>query len=168
MDGPHYRPLLALLIRLGAIAALATMSALIKLAAERGIHLLEIMFWRQFLTIPIALGWVINLFQRGAASMGRINRIFEEHPAISDPAEPHALPPARGGREVTFEHVWFKYPSAGDRGWVLEDVSFDAPFATEVERAGTGPAPTHVVSIDEEYVNSRLAELFKEDVGSGH
>jgi drug/metabolite transporter (DMT)-like permease len=56
---PAHRPLLALLIRLGAIAALATMSALIKLAAERGIHLLEIMFWRQFLTIPIALGWVL-------------------------------------------------------------------------------------------------------------
>ena len=59
MDGPHHRPLLALLIRLGAIAALATMSALIKLASERGIHLLEIMFWRQFLTIPIALAWVM-------------------------------------------------------------------------------------------------------------
>jgi len=57
--GPSHRPLLALLIRLGAIAALATMSALIKLAAERGIHLLEIMFWRQALTIPIALSWVL-------------------------------------------------------------------------------------------------------------
>ena len=56
---PAHRPLLALLIRLGAIGALATMSALIKLAAERGIHLLEIMFWRQFLTIPLALGWVL-------------------------------------------------------------------------------------------------------------
>ena len=57
--GPAHRPLLALLIRLGAIGALATMSALVKLAADRGIHLLEIMFWRQFLTIPIALGWVL-------------------------------------------------------------------------------------------------------------
>lgn len=55
---PRQRPLLALLIRLGAVAALATMSALIKLASERGVHLLEIMFWRQFLTIPIALAWV--------------------------------------------------------------------------------------------------------------
>ena len=55
---PASRPLLALLIRLGAIGALATMSALIKLASERGIHLLEIMFWRQFLTIPMVLAWV--------------------------------------------------------------------------------------------------------------
>jgi drug/metabolite transporter (DMT)-like permease len=56
---PATRPLLALLIRLGAIAALATMSALIKLAAEHGVHLFEIMFWRQFLTVPLVLGWVL-------------------------------------------------------------------------------------------------------------
>ncbi len=56
---PQQRPLLALLIRLGAIAALASMSALIKLASDQGIHLLEIMFWRQFVTLPILLGWVL-------------------------------------------------------------------------------------------------------------
>lgn len=55
---PAHRPLLALLIRLGAIAALASMSALIKLAAERDIHVLEIMFWRQFITLPILIGWL--------------------------------------------------------------------------------------------------------------
>ncbi len=69
--GPATRPLLALLIRLGAIASLATMSALIKLAAERGIHLLEIMFWRQFLTIPIALAWVMATSGIGALATKR-------------------------------------------------------------------------------------------------
>ena len=59
MDPARHRPLLALLIRLGAIAALSTMSALIKLANARGVHLLEIMFWRQFITLPILLGWVL-------------------------------------------------------------------------------------------------------------
>ncbi|BBC73720.1 transporter [Altererythrobacter sp. B11] len=65
---PGHRPLLALLIRLGAIAALATMSALIKLASERGIHLAEIIFWRQFTTIPILLCWV--LATTGLATLG--------------------------------------------------------------------------------------------------
>ena len=59
MDPARHRPLLALLIRLGAIAALSTMSALVKLANARGVHLLEIMFWRQFVTLPILLGWVL-------------------------------------------------------------------------------------------------------------
>jgi len=56
---PGHRPLLALLIRLGAIAALATMSAMIKLASARGIKLPEIIFWRQLTTIPLLLGWVM-------------------------------------------------------------------------------------------------------------
>ena len=55
---PRSRPLRALAIRLGAVAMLATMSALIKMAADRGVHLLEIMFWRQFVTIPIVLAWI--------------------------------------------------------------------------------------------------------------
>ncbi|MEO6387541.1 MAG: DMT family transporter [Croceibacterium sp.] len=69
--GPSHRPQLALLIRLGAIAALATMSALIKLASQHGIHLLEIMFWRQFLTIPIALVWVMATSGIGALATKR-------------------------------------------------------------------------------------------------
>ena len=37
------------------------------------------------LTWPIiALGWVINIFQRGTASMGRINEILIERPEIAD------------------------------------------------------------------------------------
>ena len=37
------------------------------------------------LTWPIiALGWVINIFQRGTASMGRIHQIMSEQPEITD------------------------------------------------------------------------------------
>jgi ATP-binding cassette, subfamily B, multidrug efflux pump len=72
----------------------------------------------------IALGWAVNLVQRGAASMGRINELFAQRPAITSPEAPEAPPPARGGRTVEFRGVWFAYPGAADRGWVLEDVSF--------------------------------------------
>src|SRR3954449_787826 len=58
----------------------------------------------------IALGWAVSLVQRGAASMGRINQLFREPPAITDPETPVALPPARGGRAVEFRDVWFAYP----------------------------------------------------------
>jgi len=63
--------MLALLIRLGAIAALATMSALVKLAGQHGIHLLEIMFWRQFITLPILLCWVLATTGMGALATRR-------------------------------------------------------------------------------------------------
>lgn len=51
MDGSiaRPRPLLALGIRLLAALALATMAMLVKLAGERGAHLVELIFWRQLL-----------------------------------------------------------------------------------------------------------------------
>lgn len=57
--GSRDRPLLALLIRLAAIVGFSTMAALIKLASDRGIHLVEIIFWRQAVTLPLIVGWVL-------------------------------------------------------------------------------------------------------------
>ena len=52
MDGSiaRPRPLLALLVRLLAAFALATMAMLVKLAGQRGAHLMELIFWRQLIT----------------------------------------------------------------------------------------------------------------------
>ena len=73
----------------------------------------------------IALGWAVNLIQRGAASMGRINELFRAEPAVRPPTRPILLPPrGRNGRALTVDGVWFRYPAAVDRGWVLEDISF--------------------------------------------
>jgi len=72
----------------------------------------------------IALGWAVNLVQRGAASMGRINQLFREQPAITSPLSPVVLPPAGRARAVEFRDVWFAYPGAKDRGWVLQEISF--------------------------------------------
>jgi len=73
------------------------------------------------LTWPmVSLGWVTNLFQRGAASMGRINRLLESEPAIEDAPRPIRLQEVEGG--IRFEGVSFRYPGTGR--WVLRDVSF--------------------------------------------
>lgn len=52
------RRLFAMGMRLGAIALLSTMIMLIKLAGDAGIHLLEIIFWRQAFMVPVLLIWV--------------------------------------------------------------------------------------------------------------
>ncbi|MEM7781391.1 MAG: DMT family transporter [Pseudomonadota bacterium] len=59
MDGSvaRPRPLLALGIRLVTAVVFATMGMLVKLASERGVHLVEMIFWRQALTfVLIVLG----------------------------------------------------------------------------------------------------------------
>jgi ATP-binding cassette, subfamily B, multidrug efflux pump len=96
----------------------------------------------------IALGWAANLIQRGAASMGRINVLFREQPAIADPRHPVELPPASGARRVTFENVWFRYPGDTDRGWVLQDISFELGAGRSLAIAGpTGSGKSTLVDL---------------------
>ena len=44
------------------------------------------MFMVQLIFPMVALGFVTNIFQRGAASMGRMNYILDAQPSISDAA----------------------------------------------------------------------------------
>lgn len=53
----------------------------------------------------IAIGQAINVFQRGAASQGRLNRIFETRPEISD--VPGSLDPGMVNGGISFEAVTF-------------------------------------------------------------
>tara|TARA_B100001123_G_scaffold450477_2_gene621417 strand:+ start:62 stop:1795 length:1734 start_codon:yes stop_codon:yes gene_type:complete len=68
----------------------------------------------------IALGWVTNLFQRGAASMGRLNELFDIAPAISDSGTTRPLQHVSG--TIEFNNVSFKYPETSRN--VLTNVSF--------------------------------------------
>src|SRR5258708_37365507 len=64
------------------------------------------------LTWPmIALGWVVNLFQRGEASMGRLNEILDVRPTIGGDEPVQHLPPTISGRTIAFPNVRFHYPS---------------------------------------------------------
>jgi ATP-binding cassette subfamily B protein len=81
------------------------------------------------LTWPlIALGWVVNLFQRGAASMQRLLTILDGRNAVMELPAPARLPArgATGGRSLEFRGVSFHYPVADSAvpRWVLRDVSF--------------------------------------------
>ncbi len=87
-------------------------------------------FYLGILTWPlIALGWVINLFQRGAASMARLLEILDARPEVRSRAAPRALPPAEGGRRLEFRDVGFHFPTpqGAEPRWALRHVSFDLP-----------------------------------------
>ncbi len=96
------------------------------------------------LTWPIiALGWVINLFQRGTASMGRINEIFEEQPEIVDnPAVTEAGLQVRG--EIEFRNLSCGY----DGNEVLHNVNLHIPAGSSLAIVGpTGSGKTSLVSL---------------------
>jgi ATP-binding cassette subfamily B protein len=57
--------------------------------------------------------------------MGRINANFDEPVAVQSPAVPRPLPAAPQGRNVAYEGIWFRYPAAPERGWILQDISFE-------------------------------------------
>jgi len=97
------------------------------------------------LTWPmIALGWVVSLFQRGGASMGRLNRILETEPRIRAPSNPTPLPEIRG--EIEFRGVSFRYP--GTTRDVIRDISFVAHPGETVAIVGpTGSGKSTLVSL---------------------
>ncbi len=68
----------------------------------------------------IAAGWIINLYQRGKASLARIMRVFDEKPEITDAPDAVRLERVRG--KIEFRNLTFRYkpnlPPA------LRDVSF--------------------------------------------
>jgi ATP-binding cassette subfamily B multidrug efflux pump len=59
----------------------------------------------------VAMGWAVNLLQRGRASLERINRLLSETPEIVEPAKPR---PLRGTR-IEIRDLTFAYPSGNGR-----------------------------------------------------
>ncbi|HLJ45681.1 MAG TPA: ABC transporter ATP-binding protein [Bryobacteraceae bacterium] len=88
----------------------------------------------------IAMGWVVNLMQRGSASWSRISQLMHERPAIT--GGERGAEPARG--EIIFENVGVSYP-AGD---ALRDVRLRIRAGTTVAIVGhTGSGKTTLVNL---------------------
>jgi len=66
------RPLLALTLRLGSALGIASLLALVKLAGESGVALPEIMFWRQAVSAPLILAWLVATGGLGRLKTNRL------------------------------------------------------------------------------------------------
>jgi ATP-binding cassette subfamily B multidrug efflux pump len=101
----------------------------------------------------IALGWVVSIFQRGAASMKRLNQVLDVIPEIMGP-EPgpgdhiHGVPgegEARG--ELVFKNVRFAYASRPDE-LVLDGIDLHINAGQTVAVVGrTGSGKTSLVNL---------------------
>jgi ATP-binding cassette subfamily B protein len=97
----------------------------------------------------IALGWVMNIMERGLASMQRIEVVMNTEPAIVDVLEksPGAeVHPA--DRSIRFENVSFAYNPDSSRAPVLKDLTFTIRDGETVAVVGpTGSGKTTLVSL---------------------
>ncbi len=106
--------------------------------------LVAFIFWLNLLAWPmIALGWVVNLFQRGEASMGRINKILRSGPAVKPGL---GRPPRAPQGRIEFRDIWFRYPDT-DRE-ILRGLSFSIRAGEAVAIVGpTGSGKSTLVSL---------------------
>jgi len=120
------------------------------------------------LTWPmIAIGWVVNLVQRGAASVIRIDSLMQEKPSIDDSAaikvvedvssrpdpersEGEVERPAVGAADnisghIVFRNLTFAYPTGPT---VLHDISLDIPAGSSLAIVGpTGSGKSTLVAL---------------------
>jgi ATP-binding cassette, subfamily B, multidrug efflux pump len=97
------------------------------------------------LTWPtIATGWVINIFQRGAASMDRILRILHSEPEITDKECSTVPEPAVGAIQI--RDLTFRYP--GSERTVLHNIDVTLPAGQTLAIVGhTGSGKSTLVSL---------------------
>ena len=81
----------------------------------------------------ISLGWVVNLMERGGASLGRINEVLQHPVAIADgPSTDYSITGLRGDLELRDVSVFYPGTSAA----ALAGVSVEIPAGTTVAIAG--------------------------------
>jgi ATP-binding cassette subfamily B protein len=97
----------------------------------------------------IALGYVVNLFERGTASVVRIHELLIAKPSIDDRDAVHspAKPEVRG--EVEFRDLRFAYPADnGNPVEVLHGISLRIPAGSSLALVGpTGSGKSTLVSL---------------------
>jgi len=104
----------------------------------------------------IAVGWVVNLFQRGTASVSRIDELLRAEPAIDDrDADPTVAADAVLRGEIEFRGLNFKYGETE----VLHDISLRVPAGSSLAIVGpTGSGKTTLVNL--------LSRLYEAQPGS--
>jgi ATP-binding cassette, subfamily B, multidrug efflux pump len=124
--------------------------------------------YMMMMTWPIiAVGWVVNLFQRGTASIIRINELLTEEPTIDDrDADPGIPADLKLRGEIEFRNLTFAYPtdSASPNGSkpveVLRNISLKIPAGGSLAIVGpTGSGKSTLVSL--------VARLYDAGLDSG-
>lgn len=110
----------------------------------------------------IALGWVVNITQRGAASMARLNEVFDEKPEITDPAIPSVPDSYQIHGKIEFLNVTFGYRKEHP---VLKDLSFTVQSGQTAAFVGnTGGGKTSLLQLLARMYDPSSGEIRIDDI----
>jgi len=140
-----FHPMLMFIISLGIILVLLVGGIQI---VDETISLGEFVAFTLYLAMlvwpAIALGWVVGIFQQGAASMERINVILDTQPEIHD--DPQAVPLKTIQGDIQIKNLTFSY-NGGSRP-VLKNININLPAGSILAIVGrTGSGKTTIMNL---------------------
>ncbi|MFM7079228.1 MAG: ABC transporter ATP-binding protein [Bacteroidota bacterium] len=155
-----FQPALVLLIGLSTVITIAVGGYLVTLGEVTLGNIAEFVIYVNMLTWPVAaLGWVVSLVQRAAASQRRINEFLDTQPVIKSGVASIDL---AGG--VEFRNVHFKYPGAKDD--VLVDISFKVEAGKSVAITGaTGCGKSTIALLMMRFCDPTKGQVFVDGNG---
>jgi ATP-binding cassette, subfamily B, multidrug efflux pump len=137
------RPLLYFFIGLGFVIIVAVgVPMAVRGEITAGNFTAFILYLQRMIWYLIALGYVVNLYQRGTASLKRINQIQETEPTIKDAPEIQPQPEIKG--EIEFRNLTFAYNGKP----VLRDINLKIERGRTVAFVGkTGSGKSTLVTL---------------------
>jgi len=137
------RPMLFFFIGLGFVIIVAIgVPMAVRNEITAGDFTAFILYLQRMIWYLIALGYVVNLYQRGTASLKRFNVILEAEPAIKDEPEAHPQPAIRG--RIDFRDLSFAYNGKP----VLQNINLTIEPGKTVAFVGkTGSGKSTLVSL---------------------
>lgn len=152
------RPLMTFLIGLGYVIII---SAGVPLAVRGEISVGEFTMFNLYLTRLIwpliALGYVVNLYQRGTASLKRLNAILRIEPSIADAPEAVEQPPIKG--KIEFRNLTFRYHPNDEP--VLKGLTLTIPEGQTVAFVGrTGSGKSTIANLIPRLIEAPEKTLF--------
>jgi ATP-binding cassette subfamily B protein len=122
-----------------------------------------ILYLQRMIWYLIALGYVVNLYQRGTASLKRFNAVLETEPLIKDVPEAREQPPIKG--KIEFRNLTFAY----NGNPVLEDIDLKIEQGKTVAFVGkTGSGKSTLVNLIPRLLDAPEETILIDDIPIRH